>query len=102
MKYKVGDRVRIKNLDWYNENKDKDGFVHCGDKVFDNYMSVFCGSIVNIDGDYICISKEELEKWREHYQEEANTRGRGKIGWFYLGKREVIVDMLKMFEPLDG
>ena len=48
------------------------------------------------------ISKEELEKWREHYQEEANTRGRGKIGWFYLGKREVIIDMLKMFEQLEG
>lgn len=50
MKYKVGDKVRIKSLDWYNQNKDKDGFVRCGDKVFDNYMSVFCGSIVTICG----------------------------------------------------
>lgn len=55
-----------------------------------------------IDGEYICISKEELERWRDHYQEEANTRGRGKIGWFYLGKREVMIDMLKMFEQLEG
>lgn len=55
-----------------------------------------------IDGNYICISKEDLEKWRDHYQEVANTRGRGKIGWFYLGKREVIIDMLKMFEQLEG
>ena len=52
MKYKVGDKVRIKSIDWYNENKDADGFVHCGDKVFDDYMSVFCGSVVTIGGVY--------------------------------------------------
>ena len=52
MKYKVGDKVRIKSFDWYNQNKDKDGFVRCGDKVFDNYMSVFCGSTVTICGIY--------------------------------------------------
>lgn len=55
-----------------------------------------------IDGEYICISKKELEEWREHYTKEAETRGRGKIGWFYLGKREVLIDILKMFEPLMG
>ena len=27
MRFKVGDKVRIKSFDWYNENKDKDGFV---------------------------------------------------------------------------
>ena len=52
MKYKVGDKVRIKSIDWYNENKDDDGFVICGDKVFDDYMSVFCGSVVTIGGVY--------------------------------------------------
>lgn len=52
MKYKLGDRVRIKSLDWYNQNKDEDGFVHCGDRVFDDYMSVFCGSVVTIRGIY--------------------------------------------------
>lgn len=55
-----------------------------------------------VDGDYIKISKEELERWRAHYQEEANIKGRGKIGWFYLGKRDVMIDMLKMFEQLEG
>ena len=52
MKYNVGDRVLIKSFEWYNENKDKNGNVHCGDKVFDDYMSVFCGSVVTIGGVY--------------------------------------------------
>lgn len=52
MKYKVGDKVKIKSFEWYNENKDEDGFVHCGNRVFDDYMSVFCGSIVTIGGLY--------------------------------------------------
>ena len=52
MKYKIGDKVRIKSIDWYNENKDAEDFVHCGNKVFDDYMSVFCGSVVTIGGVY--------------------------------------------------
>ena len=55
-----------------------------------------------IDGGYFCISKEELEKWRDHYYSVASEKGKGKIGWFYLGKHEVIIDILKMFEPLEG
>ena len=55
-----------------------------------------------IDGDYICISKQELEEFAEHYYNVAIGKGKGKIGWFYLGKREVLIDILKMFEPLEG
>ena len=50
MKYKIGDKVKIKSIDWYNQNKDENGFVHCGDRIFDDYMSVFCGSVVTICG----------------------------------------------------
>ena len=28
MRYKPSDKVRIKSLDWYNENKDKYGFIY--------------------------------------------------------------------------
>ena len=55
-----------------------------------------------IDGDSITISKAELEKWRDHYHNEALEEGKGKIGWLYLGKREVMIDILKHFEPLMG
>jgi hypothetical protein len=49
MKYKVGDHVRIKSLDWYNENKDKYGFVDFSTSVFVPGMSQFCGKIVTIE-----------------------------------------------------
>lgn len=55
-----------------------------------------------IDGDNMIITKAELEKWRDHYYSVASEKGKGKIGWFYLGKHEVIIDILKMFEPLEG
>ena len=43
MRYKRGDRVKIKSLDWYNENKDQHGKVACGYHVFTEDMSKFCG-----------------------------------------------------------
>lgn len=43
MRYKRGDRVKIKSLEWYNENKDQHGRVACGYHVFTEEMSKFCG-----------------------------------------------------------
>ena len=48
MKYKVGDKVRIKNFDWYNENKDGGGIVVLSTHVFIPEMSEYCGTIVTI------------------------------------------------------
>lgn len=51
MKYKVGDRVRIKSLDWYNENKDKRGnisFPYEVEVVFTLDKSSYCGQVVTI------------------------------------------------------
>ena len=44
MKHKVGDKVRIKSLDWYNENKDINGYI-CG---FTPKMSEYCGKTATI------------------------------------------------------
>ena len=61
MKYKVGDRVRIKSLDWYNENKDKNGNIVFSSKVphfalcvnvrtvFTKDMVKYCGKVVTIE-----------------------------------------------------
>ena len=45
MKYKVGDKVRVKSLEWYNQNKDSDGNIYLNDFgiPFIKGMSVFCG-----------------------------------------------------------
>lgn len=48
MRYKVGDKVLIKSLDWYNENRDKIGQVDCGGICFVPPMVSFCGQIVTI------------------------------------------------------
>ena len=51
LKYKVGDKVRIKSLDWYNENKDKKGLIDAdagGGFYFDKDMSRWCGSTMTI------------------------------------------------------
>ena len=49
MKYKVGDKVRIKSIDWYNENKTSDfADIDCGEMPFMNYMTEFCNKIVTI------------------------------------------------------
>ena len=48
MKYKKGDEVKVKSLDWYNTNKDSMGFVYCGFHLFDEKMSHFCGQVMTI------------------------------------------------------
>lgn len=39
---KIGDTVRIKSIDWYNQNKDENGYVNlfC---TFTKSMSEYCG-----------------------------------------------------------
>lgn len=48
MRYKKGDRVKIKSLEWYNQNKDAFGFIFCNDICFDEKMTEFCGKTVTI------------------------------------------------------
>jgi hypothetical protein len=47
VKYKVGDKVVVKSLDWYNANKDAQGRVNvpC---CFIREMSKYCGKVVTI------------------------------------------------------
>ena len=58
-----------------------------------------------ITDDAITIKKKVLEQWRDHYFNNAldmELSEQDKKQMFYLGKHEVIVDLLKMFEPLEG
>ena len=49
MKYKEGDKVKIKSLDWYNSNKDELGNIDCGNNHFVDEMVMYCGKTMTID-----------------------------------------------------
>ena len=48
MRYKVGDKVRIKSLDQYYKNRDKIDQVDCGNACFIRSMTTLCEKIVTI------------------------------------------------------
>ena len=48
MKYKVGDKVRIKSLDWYYDNRDRIDEVACGNTNFIPDMVKYCEEIITI------------------------------------------------------
>ena len=58
MKYRAGNKVRIKNLDWYNENKGMNGLVG----LFTPSMVKLCGMVVTLDtaynGKYTAIEED--------------------------------------------
>ena len=48
MKYKVGDKVKIRSLDWYNANKTEGVEVFLEGSVFLQLMSKYCGKVATI------------------------------------------------------
>ena len=67
MKYNVGDKVQIKSLDWYNENKDELGNMDCGDVLMTTEKSQFCGKIVTISNVSDVIDAYKIEEDNECY-----------------------------------
>lgn len=72
MRYKRGDRVRIKSLEWYYANKNSKGAIIFNDfRIFDESMSDFCGKVVTIDaynpqGNYYNIKEDgEVNLWSD-------------------------------------
>lgn len=67
LKFKVGDRVRVKSLEWYNsKEKDSVGLINFG-KCFTASMSKKCGRILtirNIYEDYYIVN-ESIFSWQD-------------------------------------
>ena len=96
MKYKVGDKVRIKSIDWYNENKDENGIVELSTHVFIPEMVEHCGTIVTIkdvfedlDDNVVYYMEEIVWDWTDEMIEglvEEETEPKFKVGdkvkWF--------------------
>lgn len=63
-----------------------------------------------IKGDSIIIPKKTLERLRKHYDKKADEYGTFSItmlGYdvssvYYNGKTDILTDLLKLFEPLEG
>lgn len=84
LKYKVGNKVRIKSFDWYNENKDENGDVDCGSQPFIDKMIKFCGktlTIFQIDNEDDCYIVEEDDKfgWTDEMIEGLVTESMGEV-----------------------
>ena len=82
LKYKAGDQVRIKSIDWYKENKDTDGKVWTsgGQIPFDKCMSEWCGKVMTISHvrvDHYTMVEDLVGYWSdemiEGLVEEDNT-----------------------------
>jgi hypothetical protein len=62
MKYKVGDKVRIKSIDWYNENKNTYGDILFNNACFVKRQSLYCGCELTIrlitDNSYYVFENE--------------------------------------------
>ena len=78
MKYKNGDRVKIKSLDWYNENKDKDGVVNLIQSSestfnFTESMATLCDKVVTIycvySTSYDILEDDEKHFWTDEMVE---------------------------------
>lgn len=70
MKYKPGDKVRIKSLEWYKANECS-GLVECDGIIFHERMIKLCGKELTIDlvytndeGTSLYIMKEPETQWR--------------------------------------
>lgn len=49
MKYKVGDKVKVRSKEWWDaQPKNAYGYVECGADVFSEGMTYMCGEIVTI------------------------------------------------------
>ena len=60
----------------------------------------------NIENDGIWISKKAIEKFRTQFTTLAKEKSNlpeldiaNTDMWYYLGKRDVLIDLLKHFEP---
>lgn len=92
-KYKIGDKVRIKSIDWYNKYKDKDSGVLCGEFVFLEDMKKFCSEILTIQEDvddgYLMLEDNHGYVWTDEMFECLVERN-GKTYPYKIGDRVIL------------
>jgi hypothetical protein len=105
LKYKVGDKVRIKSIDWYNENNvnGDDILENIGIFPFFPYMARFCGQVLTIKDIHITYyTMEETDYytcWTDEMIEglvEEETKPKFKVG-----DRVIVSDTSGIWEITD-
>ena len=54
-----------------------------------------------IHGDSITIRKDVLEQWHKHYNK-VSKENYDYMQAYFAGKADDVLDLLKLFEPLEG
>ena len=102
LKYKVGDKVRIKSIDWYNENKDEYGVVllENGKYMFFESDTIWCGKVITIvdvcfDEYYTIVEDFGKHRWtddmieglaEESFVEEYSTTNIETVNYMRMDK----------------
>ena len=68
MKYRPGDKVKIKSLDWYYSNSDCIGDIQCGDWYFTLSQALYCGKVLTISA--ICDDFYMMKGIGHHWTDE--------------------------------
>lgn len=55
-----------------------------------------------IDGEYISISKKELENYMSHYSHIADKQADLPMKMYYAAKFDVLLDIIRLFDELMG
>lgn len=90
MKYKVGDKVLVKSLDWYNKNKNVNGNVYTG-LTFVPDMRRCCGKwfvIEYIENDIYKL-KDVKWNWCDEFFEDIKGLRKNKLKRLEEYEREV-------------
>jgi len=70
MKYKVGDKVKIRSKEWYEKSKDEYGDVECDSDIFIGAMNVYCGMDAIIKADEDGRYSLDIDSMKWHWSEE--------------------------------
>ena len=95
MRYKVGDKVLIKSLDWYYEHRDRIDQIDCGNACFVHNMTTLCEKIVTISSilpmlEVYRIKEDDGEfNWTDEMIERLVERD-GKTYPYKIGDRVVL------------
>lgn len=102
LKYKVGNKVRIKSFDWYNQNKDEIGVVKCGDYTFTYPMTKLCCKTVTVrcvntkDCYYVISEDDGYNSWTEEMieglvEEESKPKYEDEVNGEYYSTPKYLV-----------